>query len=75
MAAARAGAHVSLIARVGRDAAGDNAIRGFVRDGIDVTHVARDSRAASGAALIFVSRSGANSIAVASGANHRLSAH
>jgi ribokinase len=73
VAAARAGGQVSLIARVGRDALGDEAIAGFIGDGIDVSHVTRDPRLASGAALIFVAQNGENSIAVASGANARLS--
>jgi ribokinase len=73
VAAARAGGRVSFVARVGRDRLGDEAIEGFVRDGIDVSRVTRDPRAATGAALIFVASSGENSIAVASGANARLS--
>jgi ribokinase len=72
VAAARAGGRVSLVARVGRDAMGDQALRGFRDDGVDVTHVIRDARAASGIAFIFVSRNGENSIAVASGANSLL---
>jgi ribokinase len=43
-----------------------------VHEGIDVTHVRRDRHSASGAALIFVSQTGENSIAVAGGANNRL---
>jgi ribokinase len=73
VAAARAGAQVSLIARVGRDTFGDRAIAGYADDDIDTTHVSRDRSRASGAALIFVARDGANSIAVASGANNTLS--
>ena len=72
VAAARAGGAVCFIARVGQDSLGDEAIAGFVREGIDVTHVQHDRRSASGAALIFVSRTGENSIAVAGGANNRL---
>jgi ribokinase len=72
VAAARAGGLVSFIARVGRDSLGDEAIEGFVRDGIDVSRVSRDPHAPTGAALIFVAKDGENSIAVASGANHRL---
>jgi ribokinase len=71
--AARAGGNVALIARVGRDAFGDRAVAGLRRDGIDVSCVSRDERAASGVALIFVARDGENSIAVAGGANARLS--
>lgn len=73
IAAARAGAQVSLIARVGCDVLGDQAIATYVNDDIDVTHVTRDRYQPSGAALIFVARDGANCIAVASGANSTLS--
>jgi ribokinase len=73
VAAARAGGHVHFIARVGRDVFGDQALSGFVKDRIDVTHVSRDKSAPSGVALIFVAHDGENSIAVASGANNNLS--
>lgn len=72
VAAARAGGRVGLVARVGRDALGDQALAGFAADRIDVSHVARDRGAPSGVALIFVATDGENSIAVASGANARL---
>jgi len=71
--AARAGGQVALIARVGSDAFGDQAIAGLRRDGVDVSCVVRDRHAASGAAMIFVAQDGENSIAVAGGANARLS--
>jgi ribokinase len=71
--AARAGGAVTFIARVGLDMFGDQAIAGFVNDGIDVKHVYRDRKAPSGVGLIFVDKDGENSIAVASGANARLS--
>jgi ribokinase len=73
VAAARAGGSVSFIARLGADRLGDQALAGFVRDGIDVRHVSRDAKAASGAALIFVTHDGENVIAVAGGANDHLS--
>ena len=73
VAAARAGGSVSLIARVGRDSLGDQAVAGFVHEGIEISHLIRDGRVASGAALIFVAQDGENCIAVASGANGRLS--
>lgn len=73
VAAARAGGQVSFVARLGRDRLGDEALVGFARDGINVRHVTRDLRAASGAALILVGRGGENCIAVAGGANERLS--
>jgi len=71
--AARAGGRVSLVARIGADMFGQQALAGLRRDRIDVAHVYRDLKAASGVALIFVGERGENSIAVASGANARLS--
>jgi ribokinase len=70
--AARAGGRVTLIARVGRDVFGQQAIRGFRKDHINVRYVFRDPAAPSGVALIFVAKDGENCIAVASGANGRL---
>ena len=71
--AARAGGRVSFIARVGNDALGEDAIAGYVRDGIDVSAVYRDRASPTGVALIFVSADGENCIAVAGGANAKLS--
>ncbi|MBI4581043.1 MAG: ribokinase [Planctomycetes bacterium] len=73
VAAARAGGQVTFVARVGNDVFGEQAIKGFVADGIDVKHVIKDPDAPSGVALIFVAADGENSIGVASGANGRLS--
>jgi ribokinase len=73
VAAARAGGAVTFIARVGRDANGEAALAGFTADGINVKHVIRDPTHPSGVALILVDRKGENSIAVASGANDKLS--
>jgi len=71
--AARAGGKVTFVARVGDDMFGSKAIEGFKNDGINVEYVTRDETAPSGVALIFVADDGENSIAVASGANARLS--
>jgi ribokinase len=71
--AARAGGKVTFIARVGTDIFGTEAIAGFKKDGINVSHVIRDASAPSGVALIFVAKGGENSIAVAGGANAKLS--
>lgn len=73
VAAARAGGRVHFIARVGGDLFGDSALQGFRRDDIHVNHVLIDDGAHSGIALIIVNEDGENSIAVASGANARLS--
>ena len=69
VAAARAGAAVSMLGAVGTDAAGDDLLSGMTADGVDTTHVARVQSAATGTALIAVDAAGANSIAVAEGAN------
>ena len=73
VAAARAGGEVSFIARVGRDIFGEKAVAGFVKDGIQTKYISYDHAAPSGVALIFVAKDGENSIAVAGGANNRLS--
>ena len=73
VAAARAGGQVAFIGRLGTDSFGEQAIRGLAGDGINVEGVVRDPDAPSGVALIFVGSDGENSIAVASGANARLS--
>jgi ribokinase len=73
VAAARAGGAVTFVARLGRDANGDVALAGFRADGINVKHILRDANAPSGVALIFVDKNGENSIAVAPGANDKLS--
>jgi ribokinase len=70
--AARAGGAVTFIARVGQDMFGDQAVQGFAADGIKVDYVMRDRTSPSGVALIFVGQDGENSIAVALGANARL---
>ncbi|MBP6964775.1 MAG: ribokinase [Armatimonadetes bacterium] len=73
VAAARLGAGVVFVGKVGMDLNGDEAVRGLEREGIAAGFVARDPKAASGVALIFVDRSGENMIAVAPGANASLS--
>lgn len=72
VAAARAGGQVTLVARVGKDMFGEQAVAGFVESGINVDYVQYD-KAASGVALIFVAKDGENSIGVGGGANSKLS--
>lgn len=74
VAAARLGARVSLIGRVGDDAFGEGLLASARREGIDVASVGRDETAATGVAMICVDAAGQNSIAVASGANYKLTA-
>jgi ribokinase len=68
-AAARLGSEVRMIGRVGLDAHGEQLLEGLEEDGVDVSGVARDGNAPSGAALILVGKDGQNMIAVAPGAN------
>jgi len=72
VAAARLGAHVTMIGCVGNDAFGKEMRVALEREGIDTTHVLIHPEAATGVALIQVNAQGQNSIAVASGANFQL---
>ncbi|NUQ71716.1 MAG: ribokinase [Chthonomonadales bacterium] len=69
VAAARLGASVSFVGRVGNDVFGDTARSSLSSHGIDVTSLRTDSGASSGVALIAVAPDGQNSIVVAPGAN------
>lgn len=73
VAAARAGGDVAFVACVGKDTFGEQAIEGFINDGINVEYVFKEEQTPSGCALIYVDKKGENSIAVAPGANARLS--
>jgi len=72
IAARRLGAEVSLIARVGKDAAADEALALLKEGGVDLGHCLAHETAATGVALIAVSDAGENQIIVASGANDEL---
>ena len=73
IAAARSGAHVTFIARIGQDDFGRSALAGFQKEGIDTTYVLPDPELPSGVAFILVDAGGENSIVVASGTNAALS--
>ena len=72
VAAARLGAQVAMVGRVGGDAFGGLLLDNLAAAGVDHTFVARDAEAATGVALIEVDDAGQNSIVVVSGANMRL---
>ncbi len=72
VAAARAGAQVSFIARVGNDALGKEGIQHLKNEGIDTRFLVCDNDVSTGVAFIVVDERGENSIVVASGANARL---
>lgn len=74
VAAARAGGDVTFIACLGNDHFASQAVENYKNDQINVDHIFYDTQVPSGVALIFVAQNGENSIAVASGANARLTA-
>lgn len=69
VAANRAGGSVVFHAALGMDSYGDELIRLYEADGIDCSHILRDSNLPTGTAVILVDACGENLIAVASGAN------
>ncbi len=73
VAAARLGGDVTFVARVGADIFGKQAIQNFQKEGINTDFIVMDNKNPSGVALIFVDKKGENTIAVASGANNKLS--
>ena len=72
VAAAKLGAAVMMVARVGDDAFGTDILRNFSAVGIDARHVALVAGVSSGVAPIFVEPSGENRILIVRGANDRL---
>ncbi|MDR3194484.1 MAG: ribokinase [Tannerella sp.] len=72
VAAARLGGRVSLICKTGSDLFGRQAQQLFRDEGIDTSCVFTDEYHPSGVALIMVDEQAENCIAVASGANARL---
>ncbi len=72
VAAAKLGADVLLVSRVGDDLFGGNTIRNFQELGIDTRHVRAVPGTPSGVAPIFVDPSGENRILIVKGANDHL---
>ena len=72
LAARRLGADVSLVACVGTDAAADEALAMLRNGGVNLDSCLALEGAATGTALIAVSKSGENHIVVAPGANQSL---
>jgi len=73
VAAAKLGGDVVLVAKVGDDIFGQEAVQGFTKEGINTDYIVVDSENPSGVATIIVDDRGENCIAVASGANGTLS--
>ena len=72
VAAARAGATVTLVGAVGDDDMAPLALGGLEAEGVDVSTVLVVGDAPTGVAAVVVDRQGENQIAVASGANGKL---
>jgi ribokinase len=72
VAAARLGAKVALIGRVGDEPRGRDLLRGLRKEKINLDHVTRDQRTATGAAIIAVDSTGEKQITAALGANHTM---
>ncbi|MCW3051036.1 MAG: rbsK [Chthonomonadales bacterium] len=74
VAAARLGAAVTFVGRVGNDLFGEALRSGMQADSIDTTYLQTDPTEPTGVALIGVDAQGQNAITVASGANFQVSA-
>lgn len=72
VAAARLGADVTMIGRVGDDAFAETLIANLNREGIHTQHVASTDNCPSGYAVVAVETSGENQIIVVPGANGRV---
>ena len=72
--AAKLGAAVTMISKVGRDVFGENTLKNFEKLGISTRHVHVTDQAFSGVAPIAVDAEGRNSIVIVTGANDLLTA-
>ncbi|MFX0140587.1 MAG: PfkB family carbohydrate kinase, partial [Candidatus Hodarchaeota archaeon] len=72
VASVRSGANTKFIAKIGKDAFGDQMISRLTEEGIDTSQMIRDPEEASGIAFIMIDENGENMISVAPGANFRL---
>ncbi|HYD80599.1 MAG TPA: ribokinase [Paucimonas sp.] len=73
VAAARQGAQVVFVASVGDDGFGEQSLRGFAAEEIDLRHIVKAAATPTGTAGILVDDSGHNCIVIAAGANDLLS--
>ncbi|CAA9224796.1 MAG: Ribokinase [uncultured Chloroflexi bacterium] len=73
VAAARAGAHVDFVGRLGSDAFGNDVAGALEQEGISLKHVTRDTQEGTGVAGVVVEPDGTNAIIVVPRANGRLS--
>jgi ribokinase len=69
VAAAKLGADVVMVSKVGDDMLGDGVLQNFERTGVDARHVERVNGQSTGTATILVDKSGDNCILIVKGAN------
>ena len=69
VAAAKLGAAVVMVSKVGDDMLGDGVLQNFERTGVDARHVERVNGQSTGTATILVDKSGDNCILIVKGAN------
>lgn len=72
VAAARQGASVAMVGRVGKDSFGPELIHNLQKNHVDATGVLMDAGTASGTAIIVVDANGQNSIVLSPGGNGRI---
>ena len=71
--AAKLGAQVTMVTKLGRDVFGEGTLKNYREQGIDTTHVMFDETRFSGVAPIFVDDNAQNFIVIVPGANLGLS--
>ncbi|MGB5910343.1 MAG: ribokinase [Promethearchaeia archaeon] len=72
VASVRSGSDTFFIAKIGRDAFGDQMISQLRNEGINIDYIIRDPNEPSGIAFIMIDKNGENIINVAPGANVKL---
>jgi len=73
VAAARSGASVTFIGRIGNDIFGEVVLDSLLQNGIDTSHIIRDKDRPSGVSSVVTDDQGRSMITVSSGANLNLS--
>ncbi|HLO28081.1 MAG TPA: ribokinase, partial [Anaerolineales bacterium] len=73
VAAARQGASVSMVGRVGNDSFGPELINNLKQNKVETSHIQTDPQSATGTAIIVVDANGQNSIVLSPGGNGQLS--
>lgn len=72
VAAARLGAHVALVAKVGSDDRGNDIIEKLKAEGVDTQYIVRDAQTPTGISLIQVDEHGQKQMMISSSASQRL---